>query len=691
MKTNNILLVALMLLTYSLMAQVELVKETEITKEALYFWYPNGRDATAYGSTISPHGDCFTVSNGYIFFGWYKGGMSNRKLMLSRKKIGSDKWTHVEFDHRNRLISRPGDRSPNAPAVLGNTHQTITVAVSKKDQRVHIFYDHHNDPLNYIVSKKNIAFGSDSNFKRSNFEGTRNTLAPKEKLVITYPEVNRNDNGDLILNYRKGNSHGGSEFIHVYNGTSWTRSQIALQGFKGSIKPKDQNYAYGETTYGNGSFYYSFSVRWDKNKALNEGVYAAQAGDRMTGKWKPIIGVDKEYSLPIKDYSPFLIDMPKTEGNLGSSSTAQMAVTENGDMQIGYKGSRKNSKYFYTYTRKAGDRNFKKHIGVYIDAKASGNKFYATSISGNKIVIKSNKPGLVKQTVEAEIRTDYNLGKFVEFIDNGILYIIVDVRANSDKHEVRCYEFKLGSGTIDPVPTSTPEPTEESNDLVEGTYYRFKNAYTKRYMDGEKNYLKTGSSTRGFDKQWRFVKSGSYYNIESRKVSGEGRGILRAGPNRSLIGTNFVAPRADLDKQWIVTKTNDGAYRIKSRLTNKYIQNDRSHDVSLTDRITNRSKWFLEDPRASKKALGKSNAQEFGYAGVKIFPNPANNNFNITLQGFDEAQIFITDLLGKHIYQNVITHGHIEVTRDGRFTSGMYLIKVIGGEQEIFNEKLFIE
>ena len=77
-----IFLIVLILIQFGISA-VELVKETKLTNEALYFW-ADGVDVTKYGSIISPHGDCMDVVNGYVFMGWYKGGMDDRHLMISR-------------------------------------------------------------------------------------------------------------------------------------------------------------------------------------------------------------------------------------------------------------------------------------------------------------------------------------------------------------------------------------------------------------------------------------------------------------------------------------------------------------------------------------------------------------------------------------------------------------------------------
>lgn len=230
----------------TLMAQkIELVEESTVTKQGLYFWYANGDKAFHYNPNISPRGDCMTVVNGYIFFGWYKGGMKDRDVMISRKKIGSGKWVTVQLPHKNTLI---GQRK-----TWGDSHNTISVGVSKLDGTVHVFYDHHNDPLKYIVSNKNIAFAPDSEFKLSNFNKTRGYLAEGQDIRITYPDITHTDKGEVIVNYRKGSAVGGNEMVHMYDGKKWTRSiQVTRGGGKPHVAQNDRNYAYGTPTFGNG-------------------------------------------------------------------------------------------------------------------------------------------------------------------------------------------------------------------------------------------------------------------------------------------------------------------------------------------------------------------------------------------------------------------------------------------------------
>ena len=434
----------------TLRAQVQFLEESTITDEGLYFWYADGSKAWHYNANISPRGDCVSVVNGYIFFGWYKGGMTNRKLMISRKKIGSGNWVSVEFPHRNTLI-QPGNR-------WGDSHRTISVAVSAIDGTVHIFYDHHNDPLNYIISKKNIAFAPDNEFTLSNFEPTREWLAEGQDVRITYPDITHNDRGEIILNYRKGSAVGGNEMVHAYDGVKWTRSkQVTRGGGLPYVQEEDKNYAYGVPYFNDGNVYYAWSVRWKAKKddgILNEGVYLAKCGPTMTSHWEDPNGV--LHPLPIQDYSPFLIDLPDSNGGKGASSSPGIVVSKDGDIHLSYNGRGSGTTYQYTYTRKAGENSFTKHQGTLKTGIAWGGRFYniGANSSGN-ITITSGAPGSVNYTTELVHSTSRNFGVRASYIEDGKFVLIVSQNKQSDKKDIYCYVFQL------PVPA--PVVQDEDN------------------------------------------------------------------------------------------------------------------------------------------------------------------------------------------------------------------------------------
>jgi len=128
-------------------------------------------------------------------------------------------------------------------------------------------------------------------------------------------------------------------------------------------------------------------------------------------------------------------------------------------------------------------------------------------------------------------------------------------------------------------PQATPAPVA-TNDLS-GTWYKIKNIATNRYWDGNASQLDTNTSQSGFDKQWRFIKQGEYYNIDIRKTAGNNTGILRTvGSSDSVIVTN-LSPRNDADKRFDIIEIANGVYSIRSTNTDRFLE-DRSGAVRPT-------------------------------------------------------------------------------------------------------------
>lgn len=76
---------------------------------------------------------------------------------------------------------------------------------------------------------------------------------------------------------------------------------------------------------------------------------------------------------------------------------------------------------------------------------------------------------------------------------------------------------------------------------------------------------------------------------------------------------------------------------------------------------------------------------------IKIYPNPAKESFEIQLNGMENAAITISDLLGKTVYSTSTSEKSIQIQRDSRLKSGVYLIRVIGDNDKEYTAKLMIE
>lgn len=255
--------------------QAALVETSKVTDHGLEF------DNFRFGSRISPHGDCIDVINGYIFVGWYRGGMDDRRVMLSRKKIGAKDWRTIEFPHRH--VGFRGDPT------IGDSHNTIAVSVCPLDGTIHMLYDMHSynpqqfpeDFFNYSVSLKNAAFVPDNQFTLDMFEAKRTYLEPTGDYTdATYPEFNRGDDGSILATWRIGGAGNGNTLYARYDGTSWSRPVRFSTG--NNSTPSNRWSIYGKMKFEGGKLGHGFSIRWgrrpDDGIPFNNGFFYAEAG-----------------------------------------------------------------------------------------------------------------------------------------------------------------------------------------------------------------------------------------------------------------------------------------------------------------------------------------------------------------------------------------------------------------------------
>ena len=74
----------------------------------------------------------------------------------------------------------------------------------------------------------------------------------------------------------------------------------------------------------------------------------------------------------------------------------------------------------------------------------------------------------------------------------------------------------------------------------------------------------------------------------------------------------------------------------------------------------------------------------------KVYPNPAKEKFVIALKGLGKVSVTIFDVLGKPIYNHSTIKETLEIDTNGRFKSGIYLIKVLSENHKVYHTKLVI-
>lgn len=353
-------------LTFLLQAQVTLESEVKITDQAMFF---NGvkipitttTNSTTgydyvYGSTLTPHGDCIKKYKQYVFMTWYRGGKTDRHVMLTRYNTETATMKTIEFPHQHTGY--------NGKWWIGETHNTIAIAISPINGTIHMVYDMHaygnggafaNDYFRYSYSVANAAELPDANFtldkfvkdpldndyKHTTMDGVRD---PGHYTRFSYPEFFLNDQNELFLTMRNGTSHDGAQAFIKYNAATQKWGRFKYFNALGALsKGETHNWSiYGNIKYANGKIRIGFQRRLnngsDKYSAQN-GVYYAYTDDPTgNSEWKNHKG--EPITTPLVKAEEVLVFEP---GDYVQSTGRNMvhivsgfdwAVTDKGDVHI---------------------------------------------------------------------------------------------------------------------------------------------------------------------------------------------------------------------------------------------------------------------------------------------------------------------------------------------------------------------
>lgn len=198
-------------------------------------------------------------------------------------------------------------------------------------------------------------------------------------------------------------------------------------------------------------------------------------------------------------------------------------------------------------------------------------------------------------------------------------------------------------------------------------------------------------SGEAINTHWTFAESGAFFNIDS-----ESYGILRAtgsgfvGLPFAVVSTGTGAPSSDNDKVWTVSRDfSDDTYRFEAGNSGRYLYHEANGTVTNISALDtdNRSKWQVI-PVSESLSLDENKLLS---SSIRVFPNPANDNFTITLKNLDQAKVKIFDILGKTIFESQSTGKNLKINNDGQFKSGVYLINVIDANNKVYHTKLVIK
>ena len=499
MKLTRLLLAFILITSYtSVQAQkvtnIRFKSDKILTSEGLFFNGIKGIDYQ-FGQRITPHGDCIDVINGYVFVTWYKGGMTKRNLMVSRKKVDGGEWMTIEFPDKH--IGYQGIAS------RGDSHNTAAITICPLDSTIHLLYDMHaytiasfpDNYFNYRVSKKGMAFVDDNDWNISLFNNKQNFLLEGVNYEgSTYPGFNRFDNGNIMTDIRFGGSGNGRDQYAIYDGKTWSPNVQFNNGNQPILK--DKYSIYGSYQYANGKLYNGFSIRYslantDGNfkYVYNNGLFFAYAtAPYSSSNWKDING--KAIAIPIQNPDVVKVAEP-CEIGLGNyiSISPLFTVTAQGDIHYMTTVSGIPVHYY----KKASATNF----AWSIDCPPTAGDMFSIGNTVLLVVLEDERPAF-KVTKGGE-----NNWTTLLKVTNGDRYRHCNVVMEGNS--IFIYAMKVGTGDAQPITLLTYDMTLEQDTVIDNT--AVKNVHASQKLSTFPNPCSTGIFKLNNSENWEVYSS----------------------------------------------------------------------------------------------------------------------------------------------------------------------------------------
>ncbi len=596
-------------LTFS---QVTLEKESKITDIGLHF---NGSKVTSgtkfnaddgntnsydyyFGRNISAHGDCIKTYGDYVFMTWYRGGESDRHVMLTRYNTITGTSVDIEFPHRHTGFQ-------NKPWI-GESHNTIAIAISSLDGTIHLLYDMHaysktrpsngslsKDYFRYSYSVKNAASLSDEAFTLDKFvknsaDGYKHLSLnsgksgyPDEEYskysALTYPQFFTNDSGDIFMYMREGGNNNGAYKFSKYDATTSVWSDFTHFNVLNAKRQPGVTYnwgLYGNMKYVNGKIRIGFQRRSANNSdkyQYQNGVYYAYS-DNQNGfnDWKNHSGA--AFSLPLFDADKIKVMEPGDYVRTTQTSKVHIVgsfdwtVTENGDVHIisRVKDNQYNqSKYLHTY-KPAGANDFitSEDFAGGSSIYTSGNDVFIIGLKNNRVFIQKTQGGTnnFKTVYQATSGRTFDHGRV--HINDGKLYYYLMERKSGSAQPLYLQIIDLDIQR-EPFRVSLITPSDGQTYIIDEEIEISANAINENGSITKVEFTLNGEylgedTTKPYQMKWTPNSEGSYniqaiaYNNNDETVSSSVR----------TINTKTFDPLDLLGK----------TYRIKNVETQKYLK-----------------------------------------------------------------------------------------------------------------------
>ncbi|MDV7217848.1 BNR repeat-containing protein [Streptomyces prunicolor] len=174
---------------------------TQLDAQAVYFV---SYDGLVNNNSFQKNG--LLTYKGYQYAVWYT---STKRAVVARRVLGATTWSTITLSHTLKS---------------DDSHNVISMGVSRVDGRLHLNMDSHSDGFFYLKSVAGLLDNPASTAWTSTVFGAVQTSLDGVALTtqFTYPQFLATPEGKLQLSYRVGISGNGRNALAEYDGSSWT-------------------------------------------------------------------------------------------------------------------------------------------------------------------------------------------------------------------------------------------------------------------------------------------------------------------------------------------------------------------------------------------------------------------------------------------------------------------------------------
>jgi hypothetical protein len=174
---------------------------TQLDAQALYFI---SYDGLVNNNSFQKNG--LLTYRGYQYAAWYT---ADRSAVVARRALGATTWSKITLAHKLKS---------------SDSHNVISMGVSRTDGRLHLNLDSHSDGFFYVKSVAGLLDNAASTAWTSAVLGAVQTSLDGLALTtqFTYPQFVATPEGRLQLSYRVGVSGNGRNALAEYDGSTWS-------------------------------------------------------------------------------------------------------------------------------------------------------------------------------------------------------------------------------------------------------------------------------------------------------------------------------------------------------------------------------------------------------------------------------------------------------------------------------------